>query len=154
MTLTLNIGLTPKQKKWWSATAIVPPINWIRSDKSLMIPINALYTKQWITLHLSTPVHTLIHTLTHVDTTALQKRFCPEPDLIHNGIFYAPSRAVGDTVTYSCNLGFILIGNATRTCGDDEQWQGDAPVCWSKYNTQTHKCTQLESRCTSRLSAL
>lgn len=34
---------------------------------------------------------------------------------------------------YECNLGFILGGNSTRTCGIGGQWSGVEPVCDSKY---------------------
>ncbi len=31
--------------------------------------------------------------------------------------------------TYTCNTGYILSGNITRTCGSDGQWRGSALVC-------------------------
>ena len=67
--------------------------------------------------------------------------FCPEPDLILNGAVYSPSRAIGDTTTYSCMDGFILIGNAERFCGEDRQWQGEEPVCFSKQLEILQYCT-------------
>lgn len=51
---------------------------------------------------------------------------------MHNGQIFAPDRSIGENVSYICNSGFILIGNDTRTCGSDVQWEGEAPICWSK----------------------
>lgn len=34
--------------------------------------------------------------------------------------------------TYSCFPGYTLQGNATRECGADAQWNGQAPTCESK----------------------
>lgn len=34
--------------------------------------------------------------------------------------------------TYSCFPGYTLQGNATRECGADAQWTGQAPTCESK----------------------
>ena len=35
----------------------------------------------------------------------------------------------GDTCTYTCNDGFGLDGDATRTCQKDEMWSGTDPRC-------------------------
>ena len=36
------------------------------------------------------------------------------------------------TATYSCNIGFTLNGDQTRTCGSDGSWSGSEPSCQSK----------------------
>ena len=38
----------------------------------------------------------------------------------------------GSSATYSCQRGYILVGWSTRTCQDNGQWSGVAPVCRSK----------------------
>lgn len=42
-------------------------------------------------------------------------------------------RQVGDTATYTCNIGFELIGNPTRSCvqvnTDVAEFDGQEPVC-------------------------
>lgn len=35
----------------------------------------------------------------------------------------------GDVATYSCDVGYALVGDSTRTCGDDGSWSGTAPTC-------------------------
>ena len=35
----------------------------------------------------------------------------------------------GDTVTYTCDAGFELNGDAMRTCQSDGTWTGSAPTC-------------------------
>eukprot|EP00058_Branchiostoma_floridae_P027893 XP_002613384.1 hypothetical protein BRAFLDRAFT_68379 [Branchiostoma floridae] len=43
----------------------------------------------------------------------------------------------GDTVTFDCSIGFELVGDQTRTCQSDQQWNGTQPYC------QRLKCPQL-----------
>ena len=44
--------------------------------------------------------------------------------------------SVGDTATYSCILGFNLVGTITRTCEivspSTAEWSSEAPVCERK----------------------
>ena len=35
----------------------------------------------------------------------------------------------GQTVTYSCNTGYNLVGDSTRTCEGTGEWSGSAPTC-------------------------
>ena len=35
----------------------------------------------------------------------------------------------GKTATYTCNVGFNVQGDATRLCGADGLWAGNAPIC-------------------------
>ena len=35
----------------------------------------------------------------------------------------------GQTATYSCNTGYNLVGDSTRTCQATGQWSGSAPTC-------------------------
>lgn len=36
---------------------------------------------------------------------------------------------MGNTVTYSCNPGYILIGEAERVCLENGQWLHEVPSC-------------------------
>ena len=35
----------------------------------------------------------------------------------------------GQTATYSCNTGYNLVGDSTRTCQATGEWSGSAPAC-------------------------
>ena len=35
----------------------------------------------------------------------------------------------GQTATYSCNTGYNLVGDSTRTCQAARVWTGSAPTC-------------------------
>ena len=35
----------------------------------------------------------------------------------------------GQTATYSCNTGYNLVGDSTRTCEATGNWSGSAPTC-------------------------
>ena len=37
----------------------------------------------------------------------------------------------GQIATYSCDTGYNLVGNSTRTCQATETWSGSAPACQS-----------------------
>ena len=39
---------------------------------------------------------------------------------------------VGQIVTYTCNSGYELMGNSTRTCQSSGQWTGSQPSCSGK----------------------
>ena len=38
-------------------------------------------------------------------------------------------RFVGSVATYSCDVGFELVGNETRTCQSGSTWSGAEPSC-------------------------
>ena len=38
----------------------------------------------------------------------------------------------GSTATYSCNVGYDLMGDSSRTCGGTGMWTGNEPACLSK----------------------
>ena len=35
----------------------------------------------------------------------------------------------GQTATYSCNIGYNMVGGSTRTCLATGVWYGSAPIC-------------------------
>ncbi|HJL00732.1 MAG TPA: EGF domain-containing protein [Polyangiaceae bacterium LLY-WYZ-15_(1-7)] len=46
-----------------------------------------------------------------------------------NGSVDAPSTGFSAVATYSCSTGYLLEGDATRTCGGDGLWSGSEPSC-------------------------
>ena len=50
-----------------------------------------------------------------------------------NGMVTWTGLAPGDITTYTCKDGYILNGEATRTCGTDSNWSGMPPTCDRKY---------------------
>ena len=46
-----------------------------------------------------------------------------------------PQFEIGTVATHSCNAGYALVGDMTRTCEDDDQadifgiWSGSPPSC-------------------------
>ena len=37
----------------------------------------------------------------------------------------------GSVASYSCDKGYELMGDANRTCGENELWSGEQPTCIS-----------------------
>ena len=59
---------------------------------------------------------------------------CPLLTAPSNGMFSCslggdgvPS--TGDTCTFTCNTGYELTGNHTRTCQSDGSWSDSVPMC-------------------------
>lgn len=57
---------------------------------------------------------------------------CPNLDDIENGNVEFFSTMIGSPATYSCDLGFELIGDETRVCIETAQWSGEEPECERK----------------------
>ena len=45
------------------------------------------------------------------------------------------SLAPGGVATYTCDPGFILVGDRIQICGSDGTWSGMAPTCERKFIT-------------------
>ena len=61
---------------------------------------------------------------------------CGLPEVITNGNFtpWTDVYNFADTVTYECDVGFrIFTGTVTRKCGAGFTWNGEPPMCTSKY---------------------
>ncbi|XP_076439986.1 sushi, von Willebrand factor type A, EGF and pentraxin domain-containing protein 1-like isoform X2 [Babylonia areolata] len=54
---------------------------------------------------------------------------CAAPLPVSNGIVSGDEFQFGSTVTYSCNPGFTLQGDAVRTCMAYRAWSGAEPLC-------------------------
>ncbi|XP_021029605.1 complement decay-accelerating factor [Mus caroli] len=72
---------------------------------------------------------------------------CPEPPKINNGVMRGESDfyTYSQVVTYSCDKGFILVGNASIYCtvskSDVGQWSSPPPQCIEKSKVPTKKPT-------------
>ncbi len=62
---------------------------------------------------------------------------CDNPVDIDNGMATFTGNSIGDGVTYTCNVGFELIGNGTSTCSlvdiDSAEFQPAPPSCRREY---------------------
>ena len=52
----------------------------------------------------------------HISQLSCSAALCSDPVDIEDGMVTSTGTSVGDTATYSCDSGFELIGNDTRTC--------------------------------------
>lgn len=57
---------------------------------------------------------------------------CPDLEDPDNGAVDVFSTVLGSPATYSCNLGFNLVGDKIRTCIETGDWSGEEPVCKRK----------------------
>lgn len=55
--------------------------------------------------------------------------WCPEPPQINGGKIKISGRRAGSTVTYTCDDGYVLIGEDLLSCGLGGEWTGKSPVC-------------------------
>ncbi len=46
-----------------------------------------------------------------------------------NGVVVLSGTVFGSLATYSCDSGYILVGEQTRSCQANNQWSGRAPTC-------------------------
>lgn len=55
---------------------------------------------------------------------------CPNLQVpLHGSIHYSNANNYNSIATYSCDKGYCLKGNGTRTCTDREIWDGLNPIC-------------------------
>ena len=57
-----------------------------------------------------------IYSLTYLSHTSSSAALCPDPPALDNAMVTFTGNSVGDTATYTCNVGFELIGDPTTTC--------------------------------------
>ena len=50
-------------------------------------------------------------------------------DLANGQVNHTCGTTNGQTATYSCNTGYNLVGDSTRTCQATGNWSGSAPTC-------------------------
>ena len=49
-----------------------------------------------------------------------------------NGEITLSGTTFGSEAAYECDIGFELVGEATRTCEATGEWSGEEPVCERK----------------------
>ena len=60
-----------------------------------------------------------------------------------NGQVSTTGTTSGHTATYSCSIGYDLVGGSTRTCQATGQWSGSAPTCHRMlFLPNMHACVQ------------
>ena len=55
------------------------------------------------------------------------------PDPANGNVNHTAGTTVGRNATYSCNTGYNLVGDSTRTCQATGNWSGNAPTCQGMY---------------------
>ena len=50
-------------------------------------------------------------------------------DPANGSVNHTAGTSLGQTATYSCNTGYNLVGDSTRTCQATGNWSGSAPTC-------------------------
>lgn len=87
-------------------------------------------------LSLSLLLYPSHHTLCFFSSTENPRESCFEPGLVRNGTRVGTELKLGATVTYYCDNGYTLEGDATLTCimgGDGKPgWNKPKPVCIGK----------------------
>ena len=54
---------------------------------------------------------------------------CAGLNNISNGYVKVNSLKINATAIYSCDDGFVLVGESIRVCEDDLTWSGEVPTC-------------------------
>jgi hypothetical protein len=81
---------------------------------------------------------------------SVQTESCPGLEPPDNGSVSAPVTDVGAAATYRCAAGFVLDGDAARTCLTDGTWSGIPPSC----TPMAAPCMQLASPANGSLSIM
>ena len=61
------------------------------------------------------------------------------PDPGNGSVDQTAGTALGQTAIYSCNTGYSLVGNSTRTCQATKNWSGSEPACQGVYACKTQR---------------
>ena len=55
------------------------------------------------------------------------------PDPANGSVTHTVGTSLGQTAIYSCNTGYKLVGDNTRTCQATGNWSGSPPTCQGMY---------------------
>ncbi len=80
--------------------------------------------------------------------TCMTAVMCPLLPAPANGDVAISSLLAGGTAQYECDVGYALMGGATRTCQSDGTWSGSAPTCAAVANPCTSMPCQHGGVCT------
>ena len=72
---------------------------------------------------------TYTHTHTHAHTHTHTVVDCRDPGTPHNGRRSLLLTTYQSTVNYSCNSGYLLVGEQSRQCQANSKWSGVLPTC-------------------------
>ena len=50
-------------------------------------------------------------------------------DPANGQVDHTAGTTLGENATYSCDTGYSLVGDSTRTCQAEGNWTGSAPTC-------------------------
>ena len=80
--------------------------------------------------HIAYDIKDLCFTISSISFAIVQCPNLPDPQ---NGRVSQRGNKPGDRASYTCNSGYELVGQSSRTCQNNGQWSGDAPTCESKW---------------------
>ena len=113
-----------------------------RSLKHIMraVTVIAILTISLLFLVLIAAVPSLVVVFEHTKPIGLENLTCEELSPLDNGEIgvapgpSSPSHGLGSVATYSCDPGYSLVGQTTRTCEDANNeatgtWSGVDPMC-------------------------
>ena len=61
-------------------------------------------------------------------------------DPANGQVSHTAGTTFGETAAYSCNTGYNLVGDSTRTCQATGMWSGSEPTCQRMLLLPTIKC--------------
>ena len=101
--------------------------------KSLLGSVKNRYFRPWCTLlnRLSTKVN-LIRLLCGLILFGQWAVVIWLTQLTNGQFSHTRGTTFGETANYSCNTGYNLVGDSTRTCQATGVWSGSAPTCQSE----------------------
>ena len=76
-------------------------------------------------------VLSLILSLTMLRT----ERSCGNPGTPYNGEKNSSTYQYGNSISFTCNVGYTLQGSQVRTCQTNGEWTGTQPSCTSKLDS-------------------
>ena len=65
-------------------------------------------------------------------STTFSLTACSDLAAPQNGSVSVDGTTTGSTASYSCDIGFELVGEVMRVCMSDSEWSGTPPVCRRK----------------------
>ena len=68
------------------------------------------------------------------------------PDPANGQVNTTVGTTFGQTATYSCNIGYNLVGNSIRMCQATGLWSGSAPTCERMLCSIDHQVYTVVSR--------
>ena len=79
-----------------------------------------------LTCHRISIIHTSITPSLLIFSSAV---FCPLLPVPLNGTIDPTSNTIGSIASYSCDVGYELVGNMMRVCQSNGMWDGEDPQC-------------------------